>query len=136
VDRGAAESLRDRGTTLLVVLWALVALGALALAASVGSIVDVRLATRHRQHAIALAAAESGLARSLDSITLDPARAARADSAAGAEGDGLWACRWAPAGGRLRLAASGSAGGATRTLEVWADPEAGGWRVAAWREVR
>lgn len=138
----AEESLIPRrgrsewGATLVVVLWVLVALGALALAASVGAVMDLRLGIRHREHAAALAAAEAGLATALAAVTLDPARATRADSAAGAEGDGSWMSRWSPAGARLRLDASGSAGSATRRIEAWAERAGGAWRVAAWREIR
>ena len=127
---------KERGAALAVVLWALVALSALALAASVGAVVDLRLGTRHREHAVALAAAEAGLATGLAVVTLDPARAARPDSAAGTEGAGAWACRWSPSGSRLRLGSTGIAGSATRSIEAWAQPSGPVWRVFAWREVR
>lgn len=126
----------DRGATLVVVLWALVALSALALAASVGAVVDLRLGTRHREHAAALAAAEAGLATGLAAVTVDPARAARPDSAAGTEGDGAWDCRWSPSGPRLRFGSTGIAGSATRSIEAWAQPSGPAWRVLAWREIR
>ena len=135
---GIARRLRSRhGTALVVVLWALVALSALSLAASVGAVVDLRLAIRHEEHAAALAAAEAGLAEALAAVALEPARAARADSAAGAEGDGTWTSRWSPAGPRLHLRSTGSAGSATREIEAWAEPAAAAaWWIAAWREIR
>ncbi|HYO47066.1 MAG TPA: PilX N-terminal domain-containing pilus assembly protein, partial [Gemmatimonadota bacterium] len=85
--RRATAGLEPRcegGSALVVVLWALVALSALSLAASVGAVVDLRLAVRHREHAAALAAAEAGLAEALAAVTVAPARAARADSVSGA----------------------------------------------------
>jgi len=126
----------ERGTALAVVLWALVALGALALAASVGAVVDLRLAIRYREHAASLAAAETALAEALAAVTRDPARAARADSVTGAEGGATWRSRWSPTDGRVRLGSTGSVGSATREIEAWAEPSGAGWRITAWREIR
>jgi hypothetical protein len=118
------------------VLWALVALSALALSASVGAVVDLRLAVRHREHAAALGAAEAGLAEALAALRRNPLRAARADSILGSGAPGAWRTRWSPADARLHLMSRGIAGSATRELEVWADPDVVGWRVAGWREIR
>ncbi len=125
-----------RGSALVVVLWVLVALSALALSASAGAVVDLRLAVRHREHAAALNAAEAGLAEALAALRRDPLRAASADSAGGSHTAGSWAIRWFPAGGRLHLLSRGIAGSAARELEIWAEPGATGWHVIAWREVR
>jgi Tfp pilus assembly protein PilX len=125
-----------RGSALVVVLWALVALSALALSASMGAVVDLRLATRHREHAAALGAAEAGLAEALAALRRDPARSASADSLAGAAVVGSWETRWSLSGGRLHLWSRGAAGSATRDLDVWAESDGGGWRLAWWREVR
>lgn len=126
----------ERGSALVVVLWVLVALSALALSASVGAVVDLRLAARHREHAAALGAAEAGIAEVLAALRRDPLRAAGADSVTGTGPPGSWATRWSPAGGRLHLLSRGSAGSAARDLEVWAEPDATGWRVVGWREIR
>lgn len=125
-----------RGSALVVVLWALVALSALALSASVGAVVDLRLAVRHREHAAALGAAEAGLAEALAALRRDPLRAASADSIVGSGLPGSWTTRWSPIGGRLHLLSRGTAGSAARELEVWAEPDATSWRVAGWREIR
>lgn len=125
------------GSALVVVLWALIALSALSLAASIGGVVDLRLAVRHREHAAALAAAESGLAVALAAVTLAPSRALVADSVAGTEGGAGWTASWSPVGPRLRLRATGLAGSSTREIEAWAGTAAAGdWRVTAWREIR
>jgi len=127
----------ERGTSLVVVLWALVALSALSLAASVGAVVDLRLAVRHREHASALAAAETGLAEALEAVRLDPSRAARVDSLSGAGDEGVWTSCWSPSGPRLRFLSSGVAGSASREIEAWAEPATGAlWRVVGWREIR
>jgi hypothetical protein len=127
----------ERGTSLVVVLWALVALSALSLAASVGAVVDLRLAVRHREHAAALAAAETGLAEALAAVRVEPGRAAGADSVSGAGEEGAWTTRWSPSGSRVRFLSTGRAGAASREIEAWGEPRPGsGWRVVGWREVR
>ncbi|HJU87270.1 MAG TPA: PilX N-terminal domain-containing pilus assembly protein [Gemmatimonadota bacterium] len=125
-----------RGSALVVVLWVLVALSALALSASIGAVVDLRLAVRHREHAAALGAAEAGLAEALAALRRDPLRAASADSVLGSGPPGTWRTRWSPSGGRLHVLSRGIAGSASRELEVWARPDVAGWRVAGWREIR
>ncbi|HET6360597.1 MAG TPA: PilX N-terminal domain-containing pilus assembly protein [Gemmatimonadota bacterium] len=131
-----ADSRSRRGSALVVVLWALVALSALALSASVGAVIDLRLAVRHREHAAALGVAEAGLAEALAALRREPLRAASADSMMGSESPGSWAIRWSPVDGRLHLLSRGLVGTAARELEVWAEPDAAGWRVVDWREVR
>jgi hypothetical protein len=126
----------ERGASLVVVLWALVALSALALAASVGALMDLRLAVRHREHAVALAAAESGLAEAVAAVTLEPLRALGADSVTGSEAAAAWTARWLPAGPGIRIRATGFAGPATREIEVWAAPAGTDWRLVGWREIR
>ncbi|CAN5893813.1 hypothetical protein BH20GEM1_BH20GEM1_08540 [soil metagenome] len=126
----------QRGAALVVVLWALVALSGLALAASVGAVIDLRLAVRHREHAAALATAETGLAQALAALRVDPSRAARVDSVQGAGPAGSWIARWHPSGGGVRVLAEGSAGSAGRAVEVRAVPSGGAWIVRAWREIR
>ncbi|HET6361976.1 MAG TPA: PilX N-terminal domain-containing pilus assembly protein [Gemmatimonadota bacterium] len=126
----------SRGSALVVVLWALVALSALALSASVGAVLDLRLAVRHREHAEALGAAEAGIAEALAALRRDPLRAAAPDSVMGTGPPGSWTTRWFPVGGRLHLLSRGAAGSAARELEVWADPDVTAWRVVGWREIR
>jgi type II secretory pathway component PulK len=126
----------ERGAALVVVLWALVALSGLALAASVGAVVDLRLAVRHREHAAALAMAETGLAQALAALRVDPARAARVDSVQGTGAAGSWIARWHPSGSGVRLLAAGSSGSAGREVEARAAPFGGAWIVHAWREIR
>ena len=133
--RGATGG-AERGTSLVVVLWALVALSALALSASVGALVDLRLAIRHREHAEALAAAEAGLAEAVAAVAREPLRAAGADSVTGSEAGAAWTASWLPAGPGIRLRASGFAGSATRGIEAWAAPAGHEWRVVGWREIR
>jgi type II secretory pathway component PulK len=131
------STVSERGASLVVVLWALVALSALALAASVGAVVDLRLAVRHREHAAALAAAETGLAEALAAVRLAPIRAARVDSVSGSTDEGAWTTRWSPSGARLRFLCTGLVGGASRQIEVWGEPAMGtSWRVVGWREIR
>jgi hypothetical protein len=126
----------ERGAALVVVLWALVALSGLSLAASVGAVVDLRLAVRHREHAAALGAAETGLAQALTALRLEPGRAARPDSVTGSGPEGAWTTRWVPAGARIRLLSSGGAGSASREIEAWVEPSGATWIVVAWREIR
>ena len=136
--RPAAQppDIAERGAALVVVLWALVALSGLSLAASVGAVVDLRLAMRHREHAAALAAAETGLAEALAALRLEPGRAALPDSVFGVGPEGVWMTRWYPAGPRVRLRSSGESGRAGRELETWAEPSGATWIVVAWREIR
>jgi Tfp pilus assembly protein PilX len=137
--RAAAKLWRsaERGSALVVVLWALVALSALSLSASVAAVVDLRLAVRHREHAAALGAAENGLAEALAAVTLTPARAGQADSLSGADEAGAWTARWSRSGARLHFLCTGAAGSASLMVEAWAEPSAGAfWRVVAWREIR
>ena len=124
------------GSALVVVLWVLVALSGLALSATAGAVVDLRLAVRHREHAAALGAAEAGVAQALAALRRDPSRAASRDSVLGADRPGSWSTSWSPSAGRLRLLSRGIAGSATRELELWAEPAEAGWEVVAWREVR
>lgn len=126
-----------RGTALPIVLWALIALGALSTAAAVSAVLDWSLARNHADHAAALALAEAGLAEALAVVAAEPARAARADSVAGGLETGAFGARWEPAAGRLHVVAEGSRQGARRTVEAWISSDAdGGLRIAAWREVR
>ncbi|HET6637309.1 MAG TPA: PilX N-terminal domain-containing pilus assembly protein [Gemmatimonadota bacterium] len=125
-----------RGSTLVVVLWVLVALSALTLSATAGAVIDLRLAVRHREHSAALGAAEAGLAEALAALRRDPLRAASRDSVLGAGPAGQWNTSWSPTAGRLHLRSRGVAGSAARELELWAEPGGVGWRVVAWREIR
>jgi hypothetical protein len=102
----------------------------------VGALVDLRLAVRHREHAEALAAAESGLAEAVATVTREPLRATGADSVTGSEADAAWTARWLPAGPGLRFRATGFAGSAAREIEVWAAQAGTEWRVVGWREIR
>ena len=134
--RGRPRLASKRGAALVVVLWALIALSGLSLAASIGAVVDLRLAIRHREHAAALAAAETGLAQALAALRLEPSLAPRPDSVKGAGSEGTWSIQWSPSGARVRLLASGEMGSASRGIEAWAEPAGATWIVVAWREMR
>ena len=124
-----------RGAALAVVLWALIALGALSLSAALAARLDLALGAAHRDHAAALAAAEAGLAEALARLAADPEAIAEADSLDGTLETGSFRAVWSPAGGRVRLVATGRRGAARREVEAWAEPApGGGLRLAAWRE--
>lgn len=127
--RPAAES----GTALAVVLWALLALAALSTAAVVTSITDLALARAHRDHAAALALAETGLAEALAVLAADPSARERADSLAGAFPGGTYRSSWAPSPEGARIVSTGDSRGIRREVEARAVVE-GGVRVVAWRE--
>ncbi|MFN2383095.1 MAG: hypothetical protein ABR559_02400 [Gemmatimonadota bacterium] len=134
--RSAARPGGACGTALPVVLWALIALAALALWAAVAASVDLALAGNHRDHAAALALAEAGLADVLAAVAEVPARGLRPDSLAGRLETGSYRARWAPAPGGIRVTATGASGPAGRSLEAWIAVEAGGaLQITAWREV-
>ncbi|MFN2421748.1 MAG: hypothetical protein ABR527_10310 [Gemmatimonadota bacterium] len=125
------------GAALGVVLWALVALGALALAAALSGRVETALAHNYRDHAAALALAEAGLAEALARETAVPGPAGVDRSAEGTLETGQWVARWTPGAGRFAIRAEGRSGRATRVVEAWI--ERGGVlspRIVAWREVR
>lgn len=120
-----------------IVLWALVALGALSMGAIVTATIERVLAVHHRHHAAALAHAEAGLAEALAVLASDPAAAAASDSVTGGLGRGGYRATWAAHGARLRMQAAGWSGAARRTIEAWVGRDAGGalW-IEAWREER
>jgi Tfp pilus assembly protein PilX len=125
------------GAALGVVLWALVAMGALALAAALSARVETALAHNYRDHAAALALAEAGLADALAREAAEPGPAGVERAAAGTLETGEWTARWTPRAGRFAVRAEGRSGRATRVVEAWV--ERGGVlspRVVAWREVR
>lgn len=127
----------SRGTALPIVLWALIALGALSTAAALSATLDWSLARNHADHAAALALAEAGLAQALAVVAAEPSRATRADSLTGGLETGAFSALWEPAAGRLRVVAEGSRQAARRTVEAWISADAdGGLRIAAWREVQ
>lgn len=125
-----------RGIALPIVLWAVVVLAALALTASLAGRLELALARHHRDHAAALAWAESGLADALAAAERAPPLPGVADSIARSGTDGTVRVRWTWAGARLRFHATGTSGGARRAVEAWGWRDAaGGLRVEAWREV-
>lgn len=125
-----------RGSAIVVVLWALVALAALSTAAAVASITDLALARAHRDHAAALGLAETGLAETMARLAADPTAATREDSVAGALSTGVWRADWSPAAGGARVLSEGDSRGMHRRIEAWATRGEGGEvRVTAWHEL-
>lgn len=119
-----------------VVVWALVAIGALAAIAIVTATIDRVLAAHHRHHAAALAYAEAGLAEALAAVSTTPALGSRPDSLAGAIGTGGYRVGWTPAAAGLAVRALGWSAGAQRSVEARVVQSAeGALRVVAWREV-
>jgi hypothetical protein len=125
------------GAALGVVLWALVALGALALAAGLSARIETALARNYRDHAAALALAEAALAEALAREAVDPGPVGVERWASGRLATGEWSARWTARAGRFPVRAEGRSGGAIRVVEAWI--ERGGAlspRIVAWREVR
>jgi len=128
---------RRAGAALAVVLWALVALTALSLAAALAARVETALAGNYRDHAAALALAEGGLAEALAREAVDPGAAGVARELAGTLETGSWTARWTPSGGRFGIRAEGRSRSAAREVEAWVERDPGGGpSVVAWREVR
>lgn len=125
--------MNERGATLAIVLWAVVVLGALAMAAAASARIETVLQARYRDHAAALALAEAGLAEVRATIAGDATRANAVDSISGALTTGTFVARWSPAAARVHVVARGRAGRSLRQIEAWVDP-AGGVPVIAWRE--
>jgi hypothetical protein len=132
----AAESVtpQRRGAAIVVVLWALIAVGALASVAALGARVETALAGNYRDHAAALALAEAGLAEALAREAADPGAGAPRELAGTME-TGAWSARWTPRAGRYAVRGEGLSGRARREVEAWVDPGPAGPRVVAWREV-
>lgn len=125
------------GATLAVVLWALVALGALSIAAALVARVEIALSANHRDYAAALALAEVGLAEALAREAADPGPLDAPRSVAGTVETGSWSARWTPIAGRFAVRATGRSGRVPREIEAWIEVGApGGPRIVAWREVR
>jgi len=128
---------RRAGAALAVVLWALVALAALSLAAALAARVETALAGNYRDHAAALGLAEAGLAEALAREAIDPGAPGAARELAGTLETGSWTARWTPSSGRFGIRAAGRSGRAAREVEAWVERDPGdGPRVVAWREVR
>ncbi|HUP19392.1 MAG TPA: hypothetical protein VM778_05490 [Gemmatimonadota bacterium] len=126
----------SRGAALAVVLWALIALGALSLTAALAARLDLALGAAHRDHAAALAAAEAALAEALATIAAGPERGDVPDSLSGSLASASWRVAWAPAGGGIHVEAEGLRGGARRRVEARVSEDAtGALRIAAWREI-
>ena len=125
----------SRGVALPVVLWALVALGGLSIAAAGTARLEVALADRYLDHAAALALAEAGLALSMNRLAAGAATSP--DSLTGILGGGAYTGHWSADGAGFRIRAVGSRQGARREVEVWAAVDgAGALQIAAWHEVR
>ncbi len=131
----AVRPARREGTSLAVVLWVLIALGALSGLAALAARVETALAANYRDHAAALALAEAGLAEALAREAADPGAAGAARALGGELETGTWSASWTPSAGRYAIRAVGSSGRAVREVEAWAEPGPSGPRVAAWREV-
>jgi hypothetical protein len=126
-----------RGAALAVVLWALVALAALSLAAALAARVETALAGNYGEHAAALALAEAGLAEALALEASDPGPAGVGRALAGELETGRWTARWTPAAGRFAVRAAGASGRSAREVEAWLERVPGAApRVVAWREIR
>lgn len=125
-----------RGSAIVVVLWALVALAALSTAAAVASITDLALARAHRDHAAALGLAEAGVAETLARLAADPMAAGREDSLEGALSTGVWRAAWTPSANGTRVLSEGDSRGMRRRIEAWVERgEGGAVRITAWREL-
>lgn len=134
MDRRPTKPVSRRGVTLAIVLWAVVALGALALAASTAARIETILQGRYRDHAAALALAEAALAEAQADLAADPVGVP--DSLFGALITGRFEARWETAGAsEIRIVASGHSGLALRTIEARVTVEGDGPRLVAWREV-
>lgn len=125
---------RRRGAALPIVLWVLVALGALSFAAATAARTDLALATAWADHAAALALAEAGVADALEAISIQGAVAGELE---GGLSGGSYRVVWGPASGRTRVVSTGIRAGAEREVEAWvATDAAGALQIAAWREVQ
>lgn len=115
-------------------LWVLVALGALALAAGTAARIDLALTRAWRDHAVALGLAEAGVADALAAL------AEGGGTRGTLEGDlstGSYHAVWEPVGPGIRVVSTGVRPRAGRTVEVWAVKGTGErLQIAAWREVR
>lgn len=123
------------GASLAVVLWALVALGALASWAALAARVETALSGNYRDHAAALGLAEAGLAEALAREAAGPGTPGAPRELAGSMETGTWSARWTPSGGRYAVRGQGRSGRALREVEAWVVPGPTGPRVVAWREV-
>lgn len=127
-----SKSVKRSGATLAIVLWTMVALGALALAAAGAARIETVLQGRYRDHAAALSLAEAGLAEARSALAGNPARVR--DSLAGALELGRYEVRWEPVGDDVRVVSEGVVGTAVRTIEARVTIGADEPGLAAWRE--
>lgn len=130
------SDLGRRGFALPVAFWSLVVLAALTQAALLGARLDIVLASNQRDHTVALAAAEAGLAEAMRAIA--GSTVVVPDSVEGTIGAGAYRAAWFPSGERIRVTASGESGrSGQRRVEAWVSSYAGGGlRISAWRDVR
>ena len=127
----------SQGAALPIVLWALIALGALSAAAATAARLDWALARNHRDYAVGLGLAEAGLAEAMATLAADPGRGSVQDSLAGGLETGGYEARWAPVASGVRVRAVGIRGAVRREIESIVSFDAtGALRIAAWREVR
>ncbi len=126
---------RPRGAAIAVVLWSLIAIGALASVAALSARVETALAGNYRDHAAALALAEAGLAEALAREAADPGPAGAARELAGMMETGAWSARWTPLAGRFAIRGEGRSGRARREVEAWVVRAPEGPRLTAWRGV-
>ena len=123
-----------RGATLVVVLWLLVALGALSFVAAMAARTDRALTRAWSDHAATLGLAEAGVADALSAIA---SGGSTTGSRRNALATGTYEVVWEPAGDRIRVVSTGARGGSRRTVEVHVGPKVGDrLHIAAWREIR
>lgn len=127
----------ERGFALPTALWSMVVLVALTEAALMGARLDIGLARSQRDHSVALAAAEAGVAEALRRIAGATPSVVSPDTVSGAVGAAEYRAVWAPVGTSIRIEAVGRAGSGERRLEAWVSSDAGGGlRISAWRDAR
>lgn len=123
-----------RGAALPIVLWVLVALGALSFAAATAARTDLALATAWRDHAAALGLAEAGVADAMEAIAIERAPAGELE---GGLAGGSYRVAWGPAAYGTRIRSFGLRAGAERKVEAWVTTDAvGALQITAWREVQ
>lgn len=129
-----ARAKSDRGATLAIVLWVLVALGALAFVAATAARIDLALTRAWRDHAMALGLAEAGVADALAALAVEGRTTGTLE---GGLSTGSYHAAWEPVGPWIRVVATGDRPRARRTVEVWVVERTGdGLQIAAWREVQ
>lgn len=123
----------EQGATLAIVLWILVALGALSFAAATAARIDLALARAWRDHAAALSLAEAGVADAMAAVAVERRTAGALE---GGLSTGAYHVTWEPAGIGVRVVSTGIRAGSERSIEAWVADAGEGLHIAAWREIR